>query len=71
MKNSIMLRIYALWAIRKMKSPLGLELGTPDRWIFQKSSWAYDESAPYYAFDKAKADLNAKLKELSGGLVGG
>ena len=54
-----------------MAKALGLELGTPDRWIFQKSSWAYDESAPYYSFDKAKAqqivqDTLAKDKSLAG-----
>jgi peptide/nickel transport system substrate-binding protein len=43
-----------------MAKALGFESGVPDRWIFAKSSWAYDETVPYYAFDKAKAQQLVK-----------
>src|SRR5437660_1409560 len=54
-----------------MAKALGGGLGTPDRWIFQKSVWDYDEGAPFYAFDKPKAeqpvqDALAKDKSLAG-----
>ncbi len=43
-----------------MAKTLGFESGTPDRWNFQKSTFAYDESAPFYAFDKPKAQQMVK-----------
>ncbi len=39
---------------------LGFEAGTPDRYMFGKSSFAYDDTMPYYAFDKAKAQQIVK-----------
>lgn len=38
-----------------MAKTLGFESGTPAKWIYAKSSFAYDESMPFYSYDKAKA----------------
>jgi peptide/nickel transport system substrate-binding protein len=54
-----------------MAKTLGFESGVPDRWNFQKGNFAYDESVPFYSFDKAKAqqivkDVLAKDPSLAG-----
>jgi peptide/nickel transport system substrate-binding protein len=39
---------------------LGFELAADARYMFGKGSFAYDESAPFYAYDKAKAEQLVK-----------
>lgn len=67
------LRKAMMYAIDRetMGKTLGFEAGTPDRYMFGKSSFAYDDTAPYYSFDKSKAqqivkDVIAKDSSLAG-----
>lgn len=43
-----------------MAKTLGFDSGTPDKYIYQKSSFVYDETLPFYAYDKAKAQQMVK-----------
>jgi peptide/nickel transport system substrate-binding protein len=56
------LRKAMMYAIDReaMGKALGFDAATSDRYMFGKSSFAYDDTAPYYSFDKVKAQQIVK-----------
>jgi peptide/nickel transport system substrate-binding protein len=56
------LRQALIYAIDRdaMGKALGFDAAIADKYMFPKSSFAYDDTAPFYAFDKAKAQQLVK-----------